>query len=193
MDNVIDLKICEYDLVGEIIGKSFADDAVNLWVFRSTVVMPIFYSLCARKLYLDKGFGHKTTNNEAGTLWLPPCIDKEIPFWNSFDIAWYMIRYGGFRSIINGMRLDACLAKKKPTTPHYYLYTIGVLPGRQGQGLGSRLMKRGLSIVDSAAMPAYLESSKESNVPFYENFGFKVIEKIQLADSSLPMWLMWRE
>jgi hypothetical protein len=41
-------------------------------------------------------------------------------------------------------------------------------------------------------MSCYLESSKESNVPFYERFGFKVIGEIHLLRGP-TMWKMWRD
>jgi hypothetical protein len=42
-------------------------------------------------------------------------------------------------------------------------------------------------------MPAYLESSKEKNVPFYERNGFKVRERFEVPNGGPPIWLMWRE
>ena len=53
-------------------------------------------------------------------------------------------------------------------------------------------MAAGLKRVDAAGMPAYLESSKKANVPFYQRFGFEVIEKIVPAKGCPPLWLMWR-
>jgi hypothetical protein len=42
-------------------------------------------------------------------------------------------------------------------------------------------------------MPAYLESSKARNVPFYARFGFEVVEELPSRRGSPPMWRMWRE
>ncbi len=42
-------------------------------------------------------------------------------------------------------------------------------------------------------MPAYLESSKERNVPLYRRFGFEVIEEHRSKVGSPPIWRMWRE
>ena len=41
--------------------------------------------------------------------------------------------------------------------------------------------------------PAYLESSKEANVGFYRHHGFEVTGEVDVPDSSLRLWLMWRE
>jgi len=45
---------------------------------------------------------------------------------------------------------------------------------------------------DAEGLPAYLESSKESNVPFYERHGFAVTETFDLPDGP-RLWLMWRD
>jgi len=193
MTKIVSIQKYEHHIIGKIIGASFTDDAVNLWVFNGTSAITPFYTMAAKKLYLKKGFGHITSDSSGGTLWLPPGIKKQIPLYNSIDIAWNMIRNGGFKSLQNGMAIDACLDNKKPTQPHFYLFAIGVLPEMQNKGLGRKLMEKGLAIVDAENMPAYLESSKESNLPFYQSFGFKVSEKVKPTPTSPPMWLMWRE
>ena len=62
--------------------------------------------------------------------------------------------------------MEAGLVAKKPKEPHFFLFAIGTRPSEQGKGLGSQVMAEGLKIVDQANMPAYLESSKEQNIPF---------------------------
>ena len=46
---------------------------------------------------------------------------------------------------------------------------------------------------DAEKMPAYLESSKERNVPLYERNGFKVIEVLSIAKDGPMAWRMWRD
>ena len=59
-----------------------------------------------------------------------------------------------------------------PQRPHWYLSGIGTDPPEQGTGVGSTLMRSRLARCDEDGVPAYLESSKERNVPFYERHGF---------------------
>jgi hypothetical protein len=51
-------------------------------------------------------------------------------------------------------------------------------------------MRRQLAVADSKGMPAYLESSKENNIPIYQSFGFKVTGEIKLPEGPTlyPMW-----
>lgn len=183
----------EHELIGDIIADSFSDDPVNRWVFDVHRAMLSFYTQVAKKLYLSQGFGHVMEDASGGTLWLPPGVKKEIPLLNSFDIAFSMLRNSGLKSIARGMAIDKVLANKKPKQPHYFLFAIGTRPDRQGEGVGGALMRAGLESVDLENMPAYLESSKEANVPFYRKFGFEVIEKVVPGNGCPPLWLMWRK
>ncbi|MFD0534677.1 GNAT family N-acetyltransferase [Actinomadura luteofluorescens] len=64
----------------------------------------------------------------------------------------------------------------------------------QGNGLGAALLRSRLDRCDTEGLPAYLESSKERNVPYYERFGFRVTRELPLPGKGCPpVWLMWRD
>lgn len=151
------------------------------------------FTTMARYLYLPQGFGHKTSDGTAGTLWLPPSISEGFGPIATIKMATAMARHGGLKAIQNTLKLDGYLRGKQPKEPHYYLFAISVHPALQGQGIGGKLMRPALNQVDAAHMPAYLESSKESNIGFYQNHGFRVIEKVVPAQGCPPLWLMWRD
>lgn len=82
---------------------------------------------------------------------------------------------------------------KQPTgRDFFYLAALGVEPSAQGRGLGSKLLAPVLEICDSDGVGAYLESSKESNVPFYARHGFKVTGEHKLPRGP-RIHLMWRD
>ena len=86
------------------------------------------------------------------------------------------------------------LERKHPPEPrHFYLASVGVMPDGQGRGLGSRLLEPVLEICDRDGIPAYLESSKESNIAFYARHGFRVSNELKLSRRGPTMWPMWRE
>ncbi len=80
-----------------------------------------------------------------------------------------------------------------PTEPHWYLATLGTAPEHQHRGLGSALLRAQLRRVDEAGEPAYLESSKERNVPLYSRFGFEVVDEFHSRAGGPTIWRMWRE
>lgn len=100
------------------------------------------------------------------------------------------------RSVDAGRQQDVLaflsqMAEHHPVERHWYLQFMGVDTNRQGQGLGSALLERGLARGDRDALPAYLEASSPRNRALYERHGFTVTGEIQAGDSP-PMWPMWR-
>ena len=86
----------------------------------------------------------------------------------------------------------ARMERLHPSEPHYYLSILGVAPEAQGRGLGSKLLAPMLEHCDTEGVPAYLESSKASNVRFYARHGFRVIEEMRFPRGP-RLWLMWRD
>jgi ribosomal protein S18 acetylase RimI-like enzyme len=91
------------------------------------------------------------------------------------------------------VRMLALVERTHPRVPHWYLASLGTAVERQGQGVGTALMRPVLEHCDAEGMPAYLESSKERNVPFYRRHGFEVVEELRLPGDGPPLWTMWRE
>ncbi len=81
-------------------------------------------------------------------------------------------------------------AKHDPKQPHWHLGPLVVLPERQGQGIGSRLLERFCGYVDQHGAAAYLETDKPGNVRLYERFGFSVTGEAPVYGT--PTWFMWR-
>lgn len=102
----------------------------------------------------------------------------------------------GFQKFLKGLpeehhapRLDVfnrCY-EAMPREACWYLGAVGVMPNRQGQGLGSALLASMLKRCDRQGLPAYLESSNPDNVSFYARLGFKPFgEAIPVPDSKTP-------
>jgi ribosomal protein S18 acetylase RimI-like enzyme len=81
-------------------------------------------------------------------------------------------------------------AQHDPKRPHWHIDPIGVLPERQGQGVGSRLMNYFIEYIDKQNAVAYHETDQEKNVRFYNRFGFKVIDKEPIF--SVTNWFLER-
>ena len=77
--------------------------------------------------------------------------------------------------------------------PYIYLPVLGVAQAYQGQGFGGKLLSALVSESEQAGLPLYLETETESNVRWYERFGFKTVKQITLSRLDLPLWEMVRE
>ena len=90
------------------------------------------------------------------------------------------------------LRMLQMVESRHPKEPHFYLGVLGTEPAMQGQGIGSSVLAPVLEKCDQGGIPAYLESSKDRNVPFYARHGFQVTGTLDLPKNGPRMWTMWR-
>ncbi|MGO9344480.1 MAG: GNAT family N-acetyltransferase [Acidimicrobiales bacterium] len=76
--------------------------------------------------------------------------------------------------------------------PHWYLVLLGCDPAWQRQGHGSALLAPVLQRADEDGIPAYLETQKQENLPWYRRHGFEVVQEIT-ARGCPRMWAMRRD
>jgi ribosomal protein S18 acetylase RimI-like enzyme len=123
-------------------------------------------------------------------LWDPPGKWKASPL-SELRMFPQLARAFGTR-LLMGKRLADTMTRAHPEEPHWYLATIGTDPERRGHGFGQALLRARLEQCDREGVPAYLESSKESNIAYYERFGFEVTGTIGIPDGGPDLWPMWR-
>ena len=85
------------------------------------------------------------------------------------------------------------LRRRDAPGPHWYLWVLGVDPPRQGQGVGSALLRPVLSRADEEGLPCYVETDKPINVPFYRRHGFEVVVEDDLPGGGFHYWTMKRQ
>jgi GNAT superfamily N-acetyltransferase len=91
------------------------------------------------------------------------------------------------------LRALSAVERAHPAAEHWYLGVLGTDPDHQGQGLGSAVLQPVLERCDTEGMPAYLESSKESNLAFYGRHGFVERSAFHLPGGGPQVWPMWRD
>ena len=129
--------------------------------------------------------------------------------WVPGDLAnmtsWRVFRSGAIWSALKGNFLLA--AKMQPIfwpvevdrkanmqdTPYLYLPVLGIASQFQGQGLGRKLLQALIAESERIHRPIYLETETESNVRWYNKFGFETLKQIILPRIELPMWEMIRK
>lgn len=178
-----------------MLSRAFFDDPVAEWAWRQDDLRPraleLFQEIRLHQLLADEEVW-TTDDLGAAALWAPPgrwrkTVAQDAVFGRCFMAPRLFAR----------MPLVAAgwfaMERKHPSTPpHYYLAVLGTDPERQGEGLGSALMRPVLEQCDRDGVGAFLESSKERNIDFYARHGFRVIEEIRLLRGP-RMWKMWRD
>ncbi|MGE5181706.1 MAG: GNAT family N-acetyltransferase [Acidobacteriota bacterium] len=144
-----------------------------------------------RVLHLPHEASWTTDDLAGGALWSPPGAWK-IGVWDELRMAPRLAGALGARAIASLRVLAAVEARHPAGPPHHYLRLLGCDPARQGQGIGSRLLRPMLDACDARREPAFLESSNEQNHPFYRRHGFETIEVIE-THLGPRVWLMWRD
>ncbi len=177
--------------------RAFYDDPVMEWILpddntRSAQLVRVF-SAITRHHHLAGG-GAEVACDGAGVgaaaLWDPPnrwqhSGREQLAMMPNF-IRVFGRRSGKARAVLEFMK------RVHPEEPHWYLAAIGSDPAVRGKGFGQALMRSRLDRCDAEYCPAYLESSKPENVPYYERFGFTVTREIALPGGGPTLWTMWR-
>jgi GNAT superfamily N-acetyltransferase len=172
----------------------FVDNEIWVWMLgseeRCRRMLPRHYRAMIRRVYMPRRAAWTTPDTKGTALWFPP---------GTLNLSWRE-RFTELVSLLPGIlpalgragRWEELIRKHHPREPHWYLQTLAVEPGSQRSGYGSALMQPGLDRADAEGMPCYLETQRESNIPFYERYGFELTGEVSLHDSP-PLWLMWRD
>lgn len=73
-----------------------------------------------------------------------------------------------------------------PKQSHWYVAFVATDPARQGQGLGSEIMRRVGELADAEQKECFLECGSDSNKTFYEKFGYKVVGEYSFENKLKP-------
>jgi len=178
----------------DVLQAAFFDDPVNVFLFPDERSRSWRSALLFRALLRHHYLGMRTvwtTADQAGAaMWAPPGHWKLTT--GEILRALPTALRGLGRRLGESMRFLGEIDRHHPEGPHWYLGVLGTDPPRQGRGVGSALMAPVLERCDRDGVPAYLESSKESNVAFYARHGFAVTSELRVRGAP-PIYAMWRE
>jgi ribosomal protein S18 acetylase RimI-like enzyme len=169
--------------------SAFSDDPVQRWLFPDSqqylAHFPEFVAASAGKAF-DQETVWSLGDSSAVALWLPPGVERDA------DMIVSVLsenvspeKHGDVFSVLEQMD------EAHPNHSHWYLSWLGVERAQQGLGLGGRLLKHCLTIIDESHLPAYLRTPNPRTISFYERHGFEVTAVAQ-AGTCPPVTLMLR-
>ncbi|MGH3636353.1 MAG: GNAT family N-acetyltransferase [Mycobacterium sp.] len=183
--------------LSQTLGGAFYDDPVTMWILPDdksrAVRLPRLFGAQTRHHHLAGGGVEVACDGAAigaAALWDPPnrwqqSRRAQLAMLPSL-IHTFGVRPAAAREVVEVMK------RHHPEEPHWYLAVIGTDISVRGHGFGQALMRSRLDRCDAEHCPAYLESSKPENVPYYERFGFTVTGEITLPGGGPSLWPMWR-
>jgi len=185
---------------GEVLARAFHDDPHWSWVLpcesRRAQVMPWFMEAWAR--YCRKHGQAYTTAGRVGgaALWIAPGKYPQSVvgmMLSGLMLVPLKFRRAAFSRLMSSLSYYERLHKRDVPPRHWYLPTLGVDPPRQGQGIGSALIRPVLARADADGLFCYLETEKERNLPFYHSHGFEVAVEDELPSGGPHFWTMRRK
>jgi ribosomal protein S18 acetylase RimI-like enzyme len=184
----------DVERLGEVLARAFHEDPLFCAVVpdeaRRRRGLPVLFRELTRLLHLPIDSAWTTEDLAGAALWAPPGRWK-VGLWTEAKMAPKVLGALGAR-VVAMLRVLAEVEARHPTDrPHHYLRVLGCDPGRQGRGVGSRLLQPMLDELDRTKTAAYLESSNERNLPFYRRHGFEPLEELRTRLGP-RVWLMWR-
>jgi ribosomal protein S18 acetylase RimI-like enzyme len=181
--------------LGVALGRAFADDPVMRWLLPAREArasrLPRLFAMELRDLYLPNDEVYTTRDLVGGALWAPPNrwrtpptnLLRAVP-----RLVWTLRGHIGA-----AVQCVSAIERLHPPEAHWYLAVVGTDPTHQRQGVGSALLAPVLERCDRDYLPAYLESSREDNLAFYQRLGFEVTGTLDLPGGGPRIWPMWRE
>jgi GNAT superfamily N-acetyltransferase len=195
MTEVKDGSPADIDGIAAALVKAFHDDPVMTYLFpkdtgRDKNLRALFVSESKRSL--RRGALHTTAGGPAqgGAIWMSPNNWKTGGFELLGQIP--LLLRMGLGNTTRALGVLGEMEKIHPKEPHWYLAVLGTATEHQGKGVGSALMAPVLTRCDAEGLPAYLESSKDSNIPFYQRHGFEVTGEVNVKNGP-TLWPMWRD
>ncbi len=92
-----------------------------------------------------------------------------------------VVKVIGFKKVIAVMKREAMVKSFHPRRPFCYLWFIGVSPEDQRKGIGGGILNHIVKESENENRSIYLETSVDSNLPWYKKFGFEVFHTLELS------------
>ena len=178
----------EVGALRRVLVAAFMDDPVMVWFDPQPR---------ARERRLARLFGHVLekhaprgtvwTNAEHGAaaVWVAPGTPVTAE-----DVRFYLRLYRD--RPLKGLFWALFVEARRPRFPHWLLLYLGVLPERQGRGLGRALLEAGLERAAAEGRPAYLVASSAGSRRLYERCGFRVLREVRLPRGPGVWPMLWR-
>lgn len=182
--------------LSQVIADAFHDLPQSRWLVADAAIrreiFPGYFRLFVEHA-LASGIVYTTADRSAVAMWLPAGEEAAAP----------PDRYEERLAAVTGPRLerflafDATLDQNHPDgIAHHQLAFLAVLPDRQGQGIGSSLLRAHHRLLDhDTRLPAYLEAAEPRSRALYLRHGYadRADGPFRFPDAGPPMWPMWRE
>ena len=181
--------------ITHILATGFREDPPLAWILPEPGdrerLSPAFFKPFV-DMVLTEGHAYIAQDLSGAALWLDVDVHADATE-DSGDFREQFISGLGSEYAKRFFVLDDLFSANHPGhASHAYLLFIGVVPERQGQGVGNSLLAAGLGEVDRSARPAYVEASTPRNAALYARHGFELMSEPLVLPDGPSLYPMWR-
>ncbi|HZR54757.1 MAG TPA: GNAT family N-acetyltransferase [Streptosporangiaceae bacterium] len=192
--NVVRADYDDIELLSHLIADACHDLPASRWLVSSPGlrrrIFPRYFTLHVEHAMTD-GVVYTTHARDAAALWHPVGDEPADP------LPWSEQRLAGVTRPWTSQFLafETTLSSHHPAgVPHQYLAILAVRPGRQGRGIGSKLLRAHHATLDSGRVPAYAEAASTLSRNLYLRHGYTERPGGSFRVPHGPIvWPMWRE
>ncbi|MFC1878764.1 hypothetical protein ACFLZW_02510 [Chloroflexota bacterium] len=161
----------------DLLVRAFSDEEFYRWAFPNPVSLAAHFK---RSLFdaIQNGLAYTTSDCLGAAIWERP-VDPQAIMDTPAPASSDRFRLGAYY-----------LEKERPHTAHIYLSILATRTTARRRGLGRAFILNPPHLFDQP-VPIYLETTKESNIRFYQILGFEIIKQIQIPGGPL-LWGLQR-
>ena len=162
-------------VLAEVFSRAFVDDPMIRWPLGPAAEPADAIRATFAAIYravVGSGVVWEAGDGDGFAVWIPPGTAEDM-----FESDHAVRDELAALTDDGGRRYDVLWSWIEARVPDdaYYLDVLGVDPVRQGEGVGTALLRFGLDRARADGVDAFLETAVEANVGYYERFGFRVI------------------
>jgi ribosomal protein S18 acetylase RimI-like enzyme len=198
LPSVEDVPQAGWDEAAQVLSDAFETDPHLSWFIRQdakrTVARRKFFDFILQNMAGPVARIERPVGGGAAAVWMPSEALTPSTVLEDLGTLPIMLRTTGLARLGRLMTIRKVMDAQHPRDiRHSYLWFLGVSPDRQGQGLGSLLLKQGLARADAEGIAAWLETGTERNVALYTRHGFEAVHAAPVTPGGPMMWHMLRQ
>ena len=190
------VKKTDFEPLIEMSGRSYEDYPLDVYFWGGKYDPECLMQTVRVNLYsmFDDGIIYADSPELNGlVIVLPPGytgINTLSFIWNGGFKIIYKQGIRNFIKMVNFESFAMNMRKKYTNNEDWYLYNLCVDKKSKGKKISSKLIKPLINYFKINKKMCYLETNWDRNVPIYEHFGFKVMEKTMVPDSNVEHYAM---
>lgn len=193
MTIIIPADLDDLELLSEVIADAYFDLPPFRWLIADPDarrrVFPAYFRILLDQARIS-GVIWTTPDRDAAAVWIPTGDRPRSP------PVGYPAQLSAATSPWTGRfrAFDATLNRRHPIgIPHAHLALLAVRPGRQGQGIGTALLRARHQQLDDARVSSYVEASAQRNRDLYLRHGYCELAPAIRLPGGPALYPLWRE